>query len=74
MKAASEKSPLPIREERSGSKQICPQKLGRPEAVAGYFQRAESEKYAARNSLSSKAVIQNRRRDKEFPRQTETVH
>ena len=31
--------------------------------VAGYTQSAKSEKYAAKNSLSSKAVIQNRRRD-----------
>ena len=35
--------------------------------VAGYIQCAELEKYAARNSLSSNAVIQNRRRDEKFP-------
>ena len=39
--------------------------------VAGYIQCAESEKYAAKNSLPSKAVIQNRRRDKKFPKQTQ---
>ena len=33
---------------------------------------AEREKSAAKNTLSSKAVTQNRRRDKEFPRQAET--
>ena len=48
--------------------QTYPQKLGRPERRAGYIQSAESEKYAAKNSLSSKAVIQNRR-DKNFPKQ-----
>ena len=37
--------------------------------VVGYIQCAESEKYAAKNSLSSKFVIQNRRRGKTFPRQ-----
>ena len=35
-----------------------------------YIQCAELEKYPAKNSLSSKVVIQNRRRDKKFPRQT----
>ena len=40
--------------------------------VAWYIQCAEWEKYAAKNTLSSKAVILNRRRDKEFPRQVTT--
>ena len=39
------------------------------EGVAGEIQCGESEKYAAKNILSSKAIIQNRRRDKEFPKQ-----
>ena len=34
--------------------------LAGQKGVAGYIQCAESEKYAAMNSLSSKAVIQNR--------------
>ena len=38
--------------------------------MASYIQHAEWEKYAAKNILSSKAVIQNRRIDEEFPRQT----
>ena len=42
--------------------------------VAGYIQRAEWEKYAAKNSLSSKAIIQNRKRDKEFPRQKKYIN
>ena len=37
--------------------------------MAVFIQHAESEKYAAKNSLSREAVIQNRRIDKEFPRQ-----
>ena len=41
--------------------------LAGQKGVAGYIQCAESEKYAAKNSLSSKAVIQNRRRAKNFP-------
>ena len=38
--------------------------------VAWYIQSAEREKCAAENMLSSKVIIQNRRRDKKFPRQT----
>ena len=37
--------------------------------MAGYIQPAELEKYAVKNSLSSKAVIQNRKRDKELHKQ-----
>ena len=40
--------------------------LAGQKGVAGYVQCAESEIYAAKNSLSSKVVIQNRRRDS-FP-------
>ena len=40
--------------------------------MAGYIQCAEWEKYIAKNTLSCKAVIQNRRGDKEFPGQTKT--
>ena len=36
------------------------------------FNVLNQKKYADKNSLSSKAVIQNRRRDKKFPRQTKT--
>ena len=36
----------------------------------GFVQSAELETYAAKNSLFSKAVIQNRRREKKVPRQT----
>ena len=54
--------------------QVCSKPIHRnlagQKGVAGYIQCAESEKYAAKNSLSSKAVIQNRRREKKFPRQT----
>ena len=56
-----------------GTDQVCSRPIHRnlagQKGVAGYIQCAESEKYAANNSLSSKAVIQNRRRDKKFPRQ-----
>ena len=62
-----------MREDRKGSQTTYPQKLGRPErSVAGYIQHPELEKYAAEKSLFSKAVIQNRRNDKEFPRHTKT--
>ena len=37
--------------------------LASQKRVAVYIQCAESEKYAAKNSLLSKAVIQNRRKD-----------
>ena len=54
--------------------QVCSRPIHRnlagQKGVAGCIQCAESEKYAAKNSLSSKAVIQNRRRDSKFPRQT----
>ena len=54
--------------------QVCSRPIHRnlagQKGVAGYIQCAESEKYAAKNSLPSKAVIQNRRRDTKFPRQT----
>ena len=53
--------------------QVCSRPIHRnlagQKGVEGYIQCAESEKYAAKNSLSSKAIIQNRRRDKKFPRQ-----
>jgi len=39
--------------------------------VALYIQSTEKEKSAAKNTLFSKAIIQNRKRDKEFPRQME---
>ena len=41
--------------------------LAGQKGVAEYIQCAESEKYAAKNSLSSKAVIQNRGEIKAFP-------
>ena len=34
--------------------------------VVGYIQSAEWEKSAAKNTLSSKAIIQNKRKDQEF--------
>ena len=40
--------------------------------VDGNIQHAEWEKYAAQNSLSSQAVIQNRKTHRKFSRQTET--
>ena len=39
--------------------------------LEGYIQGPKGEKHAAKNTLSSKALIQNRR-DKELPRQAET--
>ena len=67
MKAAREKKSLTYKGRFAAdlSRNLAGQK-----GVVGYIQCAESEKYAAKNSLSSKAVIQNRRRDKKFPRQT----
>ena len=41
--------------------------LAGKKGVVGYIQHAESERYTVKNSLPSKAVIQNRRRDKQFP-------
>lgn len=37
--------------------------------VAQYIQSSELEKSAAKNTLSSKTNIKNKRKDKEFPRQ-----
>ena len=52
--------------------QVCSRPIHRilegQKGMAGYIQRAKSEEYAPKNSLSSKAVTQKRRRDKEFPR------
>ena len=48
--------------------------LARQKGVAGYIQCAESEKYASKNSLSSKAVIQNRRRDNVSQTKIKGVH
>ena len=36
--------------------------------MAGDLQYDEQKKYAAKNPLSSKSVIENRRRDKGFPK------
>ena len=47
-------------------------KLDKPEGSDNVIQRAEWGKYALKNSLCSEAVIQNRRRNKEFPRQTKS--
>ena len=47
-------------------------KPSKPERVAWCSQSGEWEELTAKNTLSSKAVIQTRRRDKEFPRQTKT--
>ena len=70
MKAAREKKVLNL---QGKTYQVCSRPIHRnlagQKGVAGYIQCAELEKYAAKNSLSSKAVIQNRRRDKTFPRQ-----
>ena len=70
MKAASGKKVL---SQQGKTDQVCSipihRKLARQTRVAGYSQFAESEKYAAKNTLSLKAVIQKRRRDKKFPRQ-----
>ena len=40
--------------------------------MAGNLQCDEQEKYAAKHPLPNKSVIQNRRRDKDFPKQTKT--
>ena len=71
MKAAKEKKVLNLqwKTDQDYSRPIH-RNLAGQKGVAGYTQCAESEKYASKNSLTSKAVIQNRRRDKKFPRQT----
>ena len=46
--------------------------LAGEKGVAWYIQLGDCEKYAAKNSLTSKAFTQNKRRDKQFPRQTKT--
>ena len=71
MKAAREKKVLNLlrKTDQVHSRHIHKNLAGQ-KGVAGYIQCAESEKYAAKNSLSSKAVIPNRRRDKKFPRET----
>ena len=61
MKVARKKSALPT---RPGLQQTyIHRNLAGQKGVAGYIQCAESEKHAAKNFLSNKAVIQNRRRD-----------
>ena len=64
MKAAREKKVHNIQDKTD---QVCSRSIQRNVAgqkgVVGYIQCAESEKYAAKNSLSSKTVIQTRRRD-----------
>ena len=54
--------------------QVCSRPKNRnlagQKGVAEHVQCAELEKYVAKNSLSSKDVIQNRRIDKKFPKQT----
>ena len=40
--------------------------------MAGNLQRDEQKNYVAENPLSSKSVIQNRRRDKGFSKETKT--
>ena len=45
--------------------------LASQKALAGCIESAEREKSEAKNTLSNKVAIQNRR-DKEFPRQTKT--
>ena len=71
MKAAREKK---VSNLQGKTDQVCSRPIHRnlagKKGVAGYTQCAESEKYEAKNSLSSKAVIQNRRRNKKFHRQT----
>ena len=70
MKVAREKKVLNL---QGKTDQVCSRPIHRnlagQKGVAGYIQCAESEKYAAKISLSSKAVIQNRRKDKKFPKQ-----
>ena len=61
MKAAREKKVLNL---QGKTDNVWSQRnLAGLKGVAGYIQCAESEKYTASNSLSSKAVIQNKRRD-----------
>ena len=72
LKAARERTPYPTGGENSVSQQISPRKLAGQKGMAGYIQWAEWEKYVVKNILSSKTVIQNKRRDKEFLRQTKT--
>ena len=69
LKAAREKQPLTykgkqIRFAADLSTETC---QARRESH-DIFNVLKGKKYAAKNTLSSKAVIQNRRRDKEFPR------
>ena len=70
MKAAREKKVLNL---QGRTDQVCSRPIHRnladQEEVARYIQCVQSEKYGAKNILSSKAVIQNRRKDKKFPKQ-----
>ena len=74
MKAAREKKILTL---QGKTDQVCSRPIHRnlagQKGVAGYIQRDEPEKYAAKNSLSSKSVIQNRRRDKVSQRKIKAV-
>ena len=54
--------------DRSGLQQSCPQKPGRSERSGIIHSTGEWEKYAAKNTLSSEAVIHDRRRDKDIPK------
>ena len=71
MKAAREKKVLNL---QGKTAQVCSRSIHRnlswKKGMARYIQCTESEKYAVKDSLSSKAVIQNRRRKRKFPRKT----
>ena len=73
MKAAKEKKTfnLQVKTDQVSSRPIH-RNLAGQKGVTRYIQCAESEKYTAKNSLSNKGVIQNRRRNKTFHRQTKT--
>ena len=64
MKAAREKNSLTYKGRQIRfAADLSTRNLASQKGMAEYIHCAESEKYAAKNSLSSKAVIQNRKRD-----------
>ena len=68
MKTARQKMSLTY---KGNTDQVCSRPIYRNLAgqkrVEGYTECAESEKYATKNYLSSKDVIDNRKGDKKFP-------
>ena len=59
-------------QEYQGNSRPLNRDLAGQRGMAGYIQGTKLEEHTAKSILSSKAFIQNRRTDKELPREAET--